>query len=91
MGALILVTMNNMVELTRAAIIKLNAILLISILSLLHAVPDETTIQRSELIDNPQRKSAFTYQVHSALKYYRLPYSDENTSFRKAESNNTVF
>jgi len=90
-GALTLVTINNMVDLTRAAIIKLNAILLISILSLLHAVPDETSIQRSELIDNPQRKSAFTYQVHSALKYYRLPYSDENTSFRKAESNNTVF
>jgi hypothetical protein len=48
-GALTLVTINNMVDLTRAAIIKLNAILLISILSLLHAVPDETSIQRLNL------------------------------------------
>ena len=83
--------MNNMFNLKRVSTMSVNRILLITILSTLHAVPDETSVQRSDLIDNPQRKSAFTYQVHSALKYYRLPYSDENTSFRKAKSNNTVF
>ena len=83
--------MKNMFELKRVSTRSVNRILLITILSTLQAVPDETSVQRSDLIDNPQRKSAFTYQVHSALKYYRLPYSDENTSFRKAKSNNTVF
>ena len=70
---------------------SVNRILLITILFTSQAFPDETSVQRSDLIDNPQRKSAFTYQVHSALKYYRLPYTDDNTSFLKAKSNNTVF
>ena len=83
--------MKNMFQKTRVSSTRVNLILLITILSTLQAVPDETSVQKSDLIDNPQRKSSFTYQVYSALKYYRLPYSDENTSFRKAKSNNTVF
>ena len=83
--------MKNIIELKRKSSMSVNRILLITILFTSQAVPDETSVQRSDLIDNPQRKSAFTYQVHSALKYYRLPYTDDNTSFLKAKSNNTVF
>ena len=83
--------MKNIIELKRKSSMSVNRILLITILFTSQAFPDETSVQRSDLIDNPQRKSAFTYQVHSALKYYRLPYKDDNTSFLKAKSNNTVF
>ena len=58
--------MKNMFELKRVSTMSVNRILLITLLSTLQAVPNETSVQRSDLIDNPQRKSAFTYQVHSA-------------------------